>query len=484
MYLNRYDGTDVSIWDNDTASWSTTLADGDPIDINNGNEAQHPQLAIDSDGKVFISYYSRKGVNQLYINRYDGTEVSIWDNDTASWTTSLADGDPINTDTAGWPSSPNLSIGDDGTVFFTYQRSNGSNYHVYLSRCLNTITPTFLSIPTVTPIDGAVGIEIDTNISATFIENIAPATITTNTIYITGISGSVSYDVPTRTATFNPNPNLSYDTTYTATISTDVEDLDGNSLQADFTWSFTTGPAPDTTPPTIVSTTPIGGAINVPIDTFISAIFSEDMDALTIDTNTFSVDNGVTGTISYDIGTKTATFTPTANLTYNTTYTVTVTTGVKDLALNPLQAEYTWTFTTVPAPDTTPPVVESTSPDDNEADVPVDSVILVTFSENMDAATIDSNNLHLDNGASCSVSYDAGTRTATLTPLADLDEDTTYTITVTTGAKDMAGNALQADSTCSFTTISATVGNEDSGGSGGSGGSGDSGGCFINTMLK
>jgi hypothetical protein len=200
------------------------------------------------------------------------------------------------------------------------------------------------------------------------------------------------------------------------------------------------------------------------------------MDPSTIDTNTFSVDNGVTGTISYDIGTKTATFTPTANLTYSTTYTATVTTGVKDLALNPLQTDHTWSFTTVPAPDTTPPVVDSTSPDDNETDVPIDSVISVTFSENMDAATIDSNTLHLDNGATCSVIYDAGTRTATLTPLADLNEDTTYTVTVTTGVQDVAGNPLQADLTCSFRTISATVGNGDSGGG--------SGGCFINTMLK
>jgi hypothetical protein len=234
----------------------------------------------------------------------------------------------------------------------------------------------------------------------------------------------------------------------------------------------------DTVPPSITSTTPLDSVIDVPINTTLSATFSEDMDPSTIDTNTFSVDNGVTGTISYDIGTKTATFTPTANLTYSTTYTATVTTGVKDLALNPLQTDHTWSFTTVPAPDTTPPVVDSTSPDDNETDVPVDSVISVTFSENMDAATIDSNTLHLDNGATCSVSYDAGTRTATLTPLADLNEDTTYTVTVTTGVQDVAGNALQADSTCSFTTISATVGNGDSGGSGGSGG------CFINTMLK
>jgi hypothetical protein len=343
VFLSRYDGVEVSIWDNDTASWSTTLSEGDPIDINNGNEAFYPQLAIDSDGKVFISYFSNDITNQIYINRYDGTEVSIWDNDTASWTTTLADGDPINTNTGGWGASPNLAIGDDGTVYFTYSRSG----HVYLSRCLNTITPPPpLTTPTVNPTDGAVNIEIDANISATFIENIHPATITTNTIYITGISGSVSYDVPTKTATFNPNSNLSYDTTYTATISTGVEDLDGNSLQTDYTWFFTTEAAPDTIPPTVISTSPSDNEADVPVDSIISVIFSEDMDAATINSNTLHLDNAATCSVSYDAGTRTATLMPSADLNEETNYIVTVTTGARDMAGNALQAESKCSFTT------------------------------------------------------------------------------------------------------------------------------------------
>ena len=147
IYLSRYDGTEVSIWDNDTASWSTTLSEGDPIDVNNGNDAFFPQLAIDSDGKVFMTYYSVEAVNKIYINRHDGSELSIWDNDTASWTTTIADGDPINTDTTGWPTSPNLAISHDGTVYFTYARFDGGSGHVFLSRCLNSITQPNLSTP-------------------------------------------------------------------------------------------------------------------------------------------------------------------------------------------------------------------------------------------------------------------------------------------------------------------------------------------------
>ncbi len=53
------------------------------------------------------------------------------------------------------------------------------------------------------------------------------------------------------------------------------------------------------------------------------------------------------------------------------------------------------------------------------------------------------------------VSYDAATRTATLTPTTNLTASTTYTATVkggSSGVKDLSGNSLAADITWSFTT--------------------------------
>ena len=58
------------------------------------------------------------------------------------------------------------------------------------------------------------------------------------------------------------------------------------------------------------------------------------------------LNNGATGTVSYDSNTMTASFTPDADLYYDTTYTATITTGVEDLAWNTIQAEYAWPFTT------------------------------------------------------------------------------------------------------------------------------------------
>jgi hypothetical protein len=318
------------------------------------------------------------------------------------------------------------------------------------------------SIPPVvnatSPTDGATDVVLNTLITATFSEPMDASTITTSTFLVNdgsgNIAGSVSY--AGTTATFTPSVNLVQANVYTVTITTGATDLSGNALLTDYTWSFTT--LTDTSPPTVNSTNPLDGAIDVSVDATISAIFSEEMDASTIDTNTFTLDNGVTGTVNYSAGTMMATFIPSANLDYNTTYTVTITTGVEDLALNPLQADYTWLFTTVAAPDTTPPTVTSTSPLDSATGVAVDATISATFSEDMDASTIDASSFTLNNGATGTISYNAVSRTATCTPIADLNAGTNYTATITTGAEDSAGNPLQANFTWSFTTQAAGIG--------------------------
>ena len=91
--------------------------------------------------------------------------------------------------------------------------------------------------------------------------------------------------------TFTPTAALAPNTLFTATLTTMITDLAGNPLAANYVWSFTTGAAPDTTPPEIVSTIPANAATNVPINQAVSATFTEAMDPLTITTATF----GLTG---------------------------------------------------------------------------------------------------------------------------------------------------------------------------------------------
>jgi len=99
-------------------------------------------------------------------------------------------------------------------------------------------------------------------------------------------------------------------------------------------------------PPKVDSTSPANNANGVGVGAAITATFSKPMNGSTIDTNTFTLDNGVTGTVTYDANSATATFTPTSKLDYDTTYTATITTAAKDLAGLAMSADYTWSFTT------------------------------------------------------------------------------------------------------------------------------------------
>ncbi|WP_168063718.1 Ig-like domain-containing protein [Candidatus Manganitrophus noduliformans] len=207
-------------------------------------------------------------------------------------------------------------------------------------------------------------------------------------------------------------------------------------------------------PPTVHSTQPAAGAADVPLNTAIAVTFSEEMDPNTITTGTFFLDRGATGTVSY--AGLTATFTPSGPLAPSTTYTVTVTTGAKDLVGNSLEENHLWTFTTgtlsttAPPADLSPPTVISTTPGPDEKDVSSNTAITVTFSEEMDPNTITTGTFFLDRGATGTVSY-AGL-TATFTPSGPLEFDRSYTATVTTGAKDLAGNPLEINQVWGFKT--------------------------------
>jgi titin len=116
----------------------------------------------------------------------------------------------------------------------------------------------------------------------------------------------------------------------------------------------------DNIAPTVTSTSPTQGATNVSISTNITAAFSEDMDSSTITTTTFTLSNGgpVSGLVSYNASTMTATFDPTSSLAYSTNYTATITAGVKDLVGNTLTSNKVWSFTT----EAPPPTITTVSP--------------------------------------------------------------------------------------------------------------------------
>jgi hypothetical protein len=104
----------------------------------------------------------------------------------------------------------------------------------------------------------------------------------------------------------------------------------------------------DTTPPTMTSVFPEDGTSGVSINTVISATFSEAMDSSTINTHSFTLTgSNVSGTVTYNPDTYTATFTPDSNLELGHEYTATLSVAIKDIAGNPLAEAYSWSFTTL-----------------------------------------------------------------------------------------------------------------------------------------
>jgi hypothetical protein len=203
------------------------------------------------------------------------------------------------------------------------------------------------------PADAAVGVAINRKITATFAEEMDPATITGTTFTVvnttlggTAVAGEVTY--VSKVATFTPTSNLATSTTFTATITTGAKDLAGNALAVNKVWTFTTGTTIDTTAPTVTSTSPADLATGVVLSKRVTATFSEVLDPLTITNLTFTLKQGATavsGIATYSG--LIATFTPDSNLASNTTYTATVTTGAKDIAGNALASNKVWSFTTL-----------------------------------------------------------------------------------------------------------------------------------------
>ena len=107
--------------------------------------------------------------------------------------------------------------------------------------------------------------------------------------------------------------------------------------------------------------------------------------------------------------------------------------------------------------DSTAPTVSAMTPADNSTGIAPDTTVTATFDEALDAGTIDSSSFILRNAQGsdipAAVSLNMNTNTATLAPNIPLGKATRYTATLSTAIEDVAGNALAAPVSWSFTTV-------------------------------
>jgi len=310
-------------------------------------------------------------------------------------------------------------------------------------------------VESTSPLNGAINVPLDKIITANFNEEMNVATFDQSSFTVQGanlITGSVSFNGTM--ASFTPNSPLLPNTTYVARITTSVKDNTGNALQEDYVWTFSTG---STVTPMVVSTDPANNAVDVVLNKIVSANFNMLMNHSTINATTFTLKQGttlVTGIVTY-VG-QTAYFDASSPLLAGTEYTATITTGVKNSQGTSLSANNEWKFTTGTI---LAPRVIATDPADNATGVALDKIITANFSMPMDFTTINDTSFTLKNGTislNGVLSY-LGT-TLTFIPDSPLLEGITYTATITTDAKDVAGIPLANSYVWEFRTLSSFVG--------------------------
>jgi hypothetical protein len=217
--------------------------------------------------------------------------------------------------------------------------------------------PTVMATSPVASTPAVTGVATNSRVFVTFSKPMDAATLTPASFYLEcpsapAVDAVVAYDATTRVATLTPDAALPVNTTCLATVTTAARDTTGFTLAANYSWSFVTGSSADTTAPTSTDVNPLAGSAGACRSTTVYATFDEPMDAVSINTSTFTVTAGgvaVAGTVSYEAATRRARFTPSSASGFDAGAVLVATvlsgaSGVKDVAGNPLAADVNWSF--------------------------------------------------------------------------------------------------------------------------------------------
>ncbi|HEY7856091.1 MAG TPA: Ig-like domain-containing protein, partial [Terriglobales bacterium] len=313
------------------------------------------------------------------------------------------------------------------------------------------------AVSSTTPANGATNVPVNQTISATFTQPLACATITAGTFTVTGPSGAVAGALTCSgvTATLVPSALLAPSATYTLTLSQNISDVAGDGMAAGVTSSFTTAP-----PPAVILTSPLNNATGVPAAlTPVVATFNQPLNCATVTTSSYKLTSAA-GNVAATVACSgaVATLNPTAALAANTLYTAQVATSVANTAGATLAANYAWVFRTAPPP-LVPPAVIATAPANGATAVPLNQILTATFNQAMAPATLTAASflLQITGGAAVNgvVTYNPTGSIASFAPAAPLVALTAYTATITNAAQSLAGAAMLANFTWSFTTAAA-----------------------------
>jgi len=203
----------------------------------------------------------------------------------------------------------------------------------------------------------------------------------------------------------------------------------------------------DTVAPEVILQSPERGAKDIAVNASITAAFDKRVVGINGSATAFTIQKvgsygSLPANVSYNDTTFTATLDPVNNLEADSVYVVTLSSDVKSrtgIELDPVS----WTFITGVAEDVTSPVISTVTPGVDARYIPSDEKIEVTFSENLQDTSVNAASFILKKGPDIipsTIIYN-GVK-AVLTPAAQLEDWTDYSVILTDEIRDIAGNGL------------------------------------------
>lgn len=413
-------------------------------------------------------------------------------------------------------SGPNGVYVYSASSAFPTETFNASNYWVDVVFDLGG-APDPLSVVSVDPASSATQVSIYSTVSATLNRPVNGATATSTTFQVkdsNNVAVAGSYSTSIATVTMTPTAPLGAGKTYTATITTGLQDTSGGSLASNYSWQFTTASGALTCPCTgfSASAVPAEPSTNDPAAVEVGVKFRVSVSGYITGIRFYkgSLNTGVhTGSLwsasgqalaSAAFTNETATgwqqvnfSTPvlvSANTIYVASYHTTSgyyavnanyfsSTGVDNppvhllaegvsggngvyaygpagtFPVNSFQSSNYWVdvvFNTTVGPS--PLGVTGTNPANNATNLSTLTPVSATFNNALNATTVTASTFQLRNPANALVpaTYAVSGNTATMTPSVALAPLTLYTATVTTSVQDANGSSLANAFSWSFQT--------------------------------
>jgi len=247
-----------------------------------------------------------------------------------------------------------------------------------------------------------------------------------------------AFRVYPETGYYPPIP-FEVDHTYTVTVDTSLEDINGNHLMTPYRFSFSPEPFFR-----VVGVFPTDGVTDLPTtQSYIDISFNSTITPPLL--SLIQVQPQIQGTWQIDMDSSRAFLYPYSFFDFNTTYSITLSQDAEDRFGNSLTGGFQSTFSTSPFE------VKSSSPQDGDMDVSPGAFISAQFTGYVDTATIRSSFAITPNNAGEFTIYSDGSGFA-FYPLNGLLVSTTHSITLSPSLTAWNGTTLSPPTSWSFTT--------------------------------